>query len=93
MYALLTDSAKCYRSSNPGLAVRVYLMIYRSSCEEQKLLLGIRREKEAFVRLIKERSVSSSRKSDWIALIGNELRRLWLLLLRKIIAQFRRERV
>ncbi|KAL5529182.1 hypothetical protein ACEPAG_5156 [Sanghuangporus baumii] len=47
---------KCYRSSNPGLAVRVYLMIYRYSCEEHKLLAGIRREKEAFVRLIKERS-------------------------------------
>lgn len=50
--------SKCYRSSNPGLSVRVYLMIYRYSCEEHKFLAGIRREKEAFVRLIKERSVS-----------------------------------
>lgn len=52
-----TASGKCYRSNNPGLAVRVYLMLYRNSCEEHKFLAGIRREKESFVRLIKERSV------------------------------------
>ncbi|KAI5116627.1 hypothetical protein M0805_009613 [Coniferiporia weirii] len=46
---------ECYRSSNPGLAVRVYFMIYQYSCEEHKFLAGIRREKEAFERLIKER--------------------------------------
>ncbi|THH13224.1 hypothetical protein EW146_g6966 [Bondarzewia mesenterica] len=44
-----------YRSSNPGLGVRVYFMLYQTSCEEHKYLAGLRREKEAFERLIKER--------------------------------------
>lgn len=47
-----------YRSSNPGLGVRVYFMVYQVSCEEHKYLAGIRREKESFERLIKERGVS-----------------------------------
>ncbi|KAI0916475.1 hypothetical protein AcV5_002963 [Taiwanofungus camphoratus] len=44
-----------YRNSNPGLGVRVYFMMYRLSCEEGKYLTGLRREKESFERLIKER--------------------------------------
>ncbi|KAI0691074.1 hypothetical protein BC835DRAFT_1433046 [Cytidiella melzeri] len=44
-----------YKKSNPGLGVRVYLMIYNTSCEEAKYLAGVRREKDAFERLIKER--------------------------------------
>ncbi|KAG8906750.1 hypothetical protein FRB99_006241 [Tulasnella sp. 403] len=44
-----------YRSSNPGLAVRVYFMLYRLTSEEHKYLAGQRREKDAFERLIKER--------------------------------------
>ncbi|KZT25479.1 hypothetical protein NEOLEDRAFT_1178275 [Neolentinus lepideus HHB14362 ss-1] len=44
-----------YRSSSPGLGVRVYFMVYRDSSEEHKYLLGLRREKDAFERLIKER--------------------------------------
>ncbi|KAJ7584265.1 hypothetical protein C8J56DRAFT_1053716 [Mycena floridula] len=35
--------------------VRVYHMVYGNSCEEHKYLAGIRREKESFQRLIKER--------------------------------------
>ncbi|KAG6848625.1 hypothetical protein H0H93_015391 [Arthromyces matolae] len=46
-----------YKSSHPGLAVRVYHMVYSNSCEEHKYLAGIRREKDAFERLIKERGV------------------------------------
>ena len=46
-----------YKSSHPGLAVRVYHMVYSNSCEEHKYLAGIRREKEAFEKLIKERGV------------------------------------
>ncbi|KAL6299457.1 hypothetical protein BKA93DRAFT_819892 [Sparassis latifolia] len=45
-----------YRNSNPGLGVRVYFMMYRLSCEEAKYLTGLRREKESFERLIKERA-------------------------------------
>ncbi|KAI0763850.1 hypothetical protein BD413DRAFT_698917 [Trametes elegans] len=44
-----------YRNSNPGLAVRVYFMMYKLSCEEAKYLTGLRREKESFERLIRER--------------------------------------
>ncbi|KAH7884060.1 hypothetical protein F5I97DRAFT_1897941 [Phlebopus sp. FC_14] len=44
-----------YRNSNPGLGVRVYFMLYQLSWEEHKYLAGLRREKEAFERLIKER--------------------------------------
>lgn len=46
-----------YKNSHPGLAVRVYFMIYQLSCEEHKYLAGLRREKESFERLIKERGV------------------------------------
>ncbi|KAJ7176197.1 hypothetical protein C8R43DRAFT_1057490 [Mycena crocata] len=44
-----------YRASNPGLNVRVYHMLYGNSCEEHKYLAGIRKEKDSFQRLIKER--------------------------------------
>ncbi|EJF60626.1 hypothetical protein DICSQDRAFT_87823 [Dichomitus squalens LYAD-421 SS1] len=44
-----------YRNSNAGLGVRVYFMMYKLSCEEGKYLTGLRREKESFERLIKER--------------------------------------
>ena len=49
---------KVYRNSHPGLGVRVYFMLYRLSSEEGKYLTGLRREKESFERLIKERGVS-----------------------------------
>ncbi|RXW19482.1 hypothetical protein EST38_g6377 [Candolleomyces aberdarensis] len=45
-----------YRSASPGMGVRVYHMVYGSSCEEHKYLAGIRKEKESFERLIKERA-------------------------------------
>ncbi|TFK38811.1 hypothetical protein BDQ12DRAFT_683398 [Crucibulum laeve] len=44
-----------YRSAHPGMGVRVYHMVYGNSCEEHKYLAGIRKEKEAFEKLIKER--------------------------------------
>ncbi|KAA1477388.1 hypothetical protein DENSPDRAFT_933679 [Dentipellis sp. KUC8613] len=44
-----------YKSMNPGLSVRVYFLLYENSCEEHKYLAGIRREKDAFENLIKER--------------------------------------
>ncbi|EAU93561.2 hypothetical protein CC1G_02791 [Coprinopsis cinerea okayama7 len=45
-----------YRSSHPGLGVRVYHLVYRNSCEEHKYLAAIRKEKESFERMIKERA-------------------------------------
>ncbi|OAX33888.1 hypothetical protein K503DRAFT_725243 [Rhizopogon vinicolor AM-OR11-026] len=44
-----------YRNSNPGMGVRVYFMVYQLSCEEHKYLAGLRREKESFEKLIRER--------------------------------------
>ena len=52
-----------YRSNNPGIALRVYFMLYQSSSEEHKYLAGLRKEKEAFEHLIKERGVRLSRHS------------------------------
>lgn len=40
--------------------MRVYAFVYNFSCEEAKYLTGVRREKESFERLIKERGVSDS---------------------------------
>jgi DNA excision repair protein ERCC-4 len=48
-----------YRSSNPGLAVRVYVQIWDTSAEEDMYLAELRREKEAFEQLIRERGVST----------------------------------
>ncbi|KAG9288310.1 hypothetical protein G9A89_021341 [Geosiphon pyriformis] len=45
-----------YKATNPGMAVRVYFMIYENSVEEQRYLTSIRKEKEAFERLIREKS-------------------------------------
>ncbi|KAF9512918.1 hypothetical protein BS47DRAFT_1461767 [Hydnum rufescens UP504] len=43
-----------YRGSNTGLALRLYLLLHRETSEEHKYLAGVRREKDAFERLIKE---------------------------------------
>ncbi|EKM75301.1 hypothetical protein AGABI1DRAFT_109572 [Agaricus bisporus var. burnettii JB137-S8] len=44
-----------YRSSYPGMAVRAYHMVYANSCEEHRYLAVIRKEKESFEWLFKER--------------------------------------
>ena len=44
-----------YRSSHSDRNVRVYFMYYGGSVEEQRYLSAVRREKDAFTRLIKER--------------------------------------
>lgn len=49
--------SKVYKKANPGLAVRIYLLVYNNSCEEAKYLAGVRREKESFEKLIRERGV------------------------------------
>ena len=46
-----------YRSSHGDRNVRVYFMYYGGSVEEQRYLSSVRREKEAFTRLIKEKGV------------------------------------
>ncbi|CAF9908444.1 MAG: hypothetical protein ALECFALPRED_004532 [Alectoria fallacina] len=44
-----------YRSSHNDRNVRVYFMYYGGSVEEQRYLSAVRREKDAFTRLIKEK--------------------------------------
>ena len=46
-----------YRSSHNDRNVRVYFMYYGGSVEEQRYLSAVRREKDAFTRLIKEKGV------------------------------------
>ncbi|CAG8443290.1 10311_t:CDS:10 [Ambispora gerdemannii] len=45
-----------YKASNPNLSIRVYFMMYEDSVEEQRYLTSIRKEKEAFERLIREKA-------------------------------------
>ncbi|EJT99777.1 hypothetical protein DACRYDRAFT_96032 [Dacryopinax primogenitus] len=45
-----------YRSSHPGLAVRVYFMVYEMTSEDYMYLASQRREKDAFAKLIEERA-------------------------------------
>ena len=47
-----------YRSSHVGRSVRVYFMYYGGSVEEQRYLSAVRKEKDSFTKLIKEKSVS-----------------------------------
>ncbi|KAF1989097.1 DNA repair endonuclease XPF [Aulographum hederae CBS 113979] len=44
-----------YRSSHTSRNVRVYFMYYGGSVEEQRYLSSVRREKDAFTKLIRER--------------------------------------
>ena len=48
-----------YRSSHDNRNVRVYFMYYGGSVEEQRYLSAVRKEKDAFTRLIDEKGVSS----------------------------------
>jgi len=48
-----------YRSSHTDRSVRVYFMYYGGSVEEQRYLSAVRREKDAFTRLIREKGVRS----------------------------------
>jgi len=53
-----------YRSSHDNRNIRVYFMYYGGSVEEQRYLSAVRKEKDAFTRLIKEKGVSTY-KSPW----------------------------
>lgn len=49
-----------YRSSHTDRNVKVYFMYYHGSVEEQRYLSIIRREKDAFTKLIKEKGVCTA---------------------------------
>ena len=46
-----------FRAARPDKSLRVYFLMYTGSTEEQKYLTTLRREKEAFEYLIKEKAV------------------------------------
>ncbi|KAJ3225805.1 hypothetical protein HK099_006203 [Clydaea vesicula] len=46
-----------YKAANPDVYLKVFFMVYDNSVEEQKYLTKIRREKEAFEKLIKQKSM------------------------------------
>ncbi|CAG8763405.1 23191_t:CDS:10 [Gigaspora margarita] len=50
-----------FRAIHPGISCKVYFMIYENSVEEQRYLSVIRKEKEAFEKLIYEKSVGKPR--------------------------------
>ncbi|KAG0301963.1 hypothetical protein BGZ98_007898 [Dissophora globulifera] len=45
-----------YKACNPGKQVRVYFTVYDNSVEEQLYLSSLRREKDAFTKLIRDKS-------------------------------------
>jgi len=45
-----------FKANNPGLQLRVYFMTYDNSVEQQKYLSAMRREKEAFEMLIRDKA-------------------------------------
>jgi DNA excision repair protein ERCC-4 len=47
-----------YKACQPGKQVRVYFTVYDNSVEEQLYLSALRREKDAFTKLIRDKSVS-----------------------------------
>lgn len=55
--AAFVRRVEVYRSSHYERNVRVYFMYYGGSVEEQRYLSAVRREKDAFTRLIREKGV------------------------------------
>jgi DNA excision repair protein ERCC-4 len=56
------DHVQVYKNCNPGLALRVYQMVYANSFEEDRFLSSMQREDDAFKKLIDDRSVSRWRR-------------------------------
>jgi len=53
-----------YKANNPGIPLRVYFMMYEKSIEEQKYLSSLRREKNAFESLIKQKAKLAIREEQ-----------------------------
>ncbi|RUS69234.1 hypothetical protein EGW08_023005, partial [Elysia chlorotica] len=52
----LVRQLEVYRATRPGKPLRVYFMMYKGSVEEQRYLTILRKEKEAFEYLIREKA-------------------------------------
>ena len=70
----ISPSLQTYRAAHPGLAIRVYFLAYKDSVEEQKYLSEIRREKDAFVRLIEEKGVRPCSLSPCVCVVSGSTR-------------------
>ena len=46
-----------YQNNNPSIAVKIYFLVYGNSVEEQAYLTSLRKEKEAFDKLIATKTV------------------------------------
>ncbi|KAL0078233.1 G protein gamma subunit [Phycomyces blakesleeanus] len=66
-------SIEIYRSLNPHLNVRVYFMVYENSVEEQVYLSEIRKEKEAFERMIREKSASRNSNDGFVSAVNSRI--------------------
>ncbi|KAF9398341.1 hypothetical protein BGX21_007907 [Mortierella sp. AD011] len=53
-----------YKACHPGKQVRVYFTVYDNSVEEQLYLSALRREKDAFTKLIRDKSDKSEIRTD-----------------------------
>ena len=53
----LVRQIEVYKTLNSNLNLRVYLLMYKNSCEEQRYLTSVRCEKESFEILIREKAV------------------------------------
>lgn len=69
-----------YRSSHEERQVKVFFMFYGDSVEEQRFLSMVRREKDAFSRLVKEKAVSCPAYHYLSPIVTNNTRRIWLSL-------------
>ncbi|CAG5130690.1 unnamed protein product [Candidula unifasciata] len=52
----LVRQLEVYKASRPGRPLRVYFLMYKGSVEEQRYLTTLRKEKEAFEYLIREKA-------------------------------------
>ncbi|BFY99533.1 hypothetical protein BsWGS_02573 [Bradybaena similaris] len=52
----LVRQLEVYKASRPGQPLRVYFLMYKGSVEEQRYLTTLRKEKEAFEYLIREKA-------------------------------------
>jgi DNA excision repair protein ERCC-4 len=48
---------KVFKGTNPEHPLRIYFLLYGKSIEEQRYLLSVKKEKEAFENLVREKAV------------------------------------
>ena len=51
---------KVFKATNPSHPLRIYFLLYGKSIEEQRYLLSVKKEKEAFENLVREKAVGTS---------------------------------